>query len=123
MLSLVNHVVAVPTTELCPCDPKTALVNPQTQAQLEPGMTAYACNPSTQEPKDYEFEANLGYIVKSYLPKAWQCPYKTLFTRTVLGQTWSQSFVLLNRWPHPHPASRQESTALWVPGTAARSGG
>lgn len=85
-------------------------------------MTAHAWNPSTQEPKDYEFEANLGYIVRSCLQKAWQCPYKTLFTRTVLGQTWSQSSVFLNRWPHPPPASRQESTALWVPATTARRG-
>lgn len=28
-------------------------------------MTAQACNRNTQDPKDYEFEANLGYIVLS----------------------------------------------------------
>lgn len=123
MLSLVGHVVAVLTVELCPCDPKAALVNPEAQAQLEAGMTAQASNLSTQDPEDYEFEANLGSIVRHCLQKTWLYPYKTLFTRTVVGQTWTQSFVLLERWPHPPLASRRKSIALWVPTMAARWGG
>lgn len=88
MLSLVGRVVAVPTVELCPCDPNAALVSPLTQAQLEPRMTAQAWNLKTEEPKNYESEANLGYIVRPCLQKAWLYSYKTLFTRTVVGQTW-----------------------------------